>query len=141
MVRLHPRPFAIAVAGAAVFALCTVRRAWPCSWVIDNVIVPRFDEGHVDRWRPCVAGVGADHRRRRAAGGGGRRAPDVGRHHPVARRRDARAEGVVDRLVRQPISWHQRRPDGDLVARAGVDTDAAIAVLAPDPVRHRRRCC
>ena len=42
-------------------------------------------------------------------------------------------EGVVDRLVRQPISWHQRRPDGDLVARAGVDTDAAISVLAPIP--------
>ncbi len=42
-------------------------------------------------------------------------------------------KGVVDRLVRQPISWHQRRPDGDLVARAGVDTDAAISVLAPIP--------
>ena len=43
------------------------------------------------------------------------------------------SRGVVDRLVRQPISWHQRRPDGDLVARAGVDTDAAIDVLAPMP--------
>ena len=42
-------------------------------------------------------------------------------------------KGVVDRLVRQPVSWHQRRPDGDLVARAGVDTDAAISVLAPVP--------
>ena len=28
---------------------------------------------------------------------------------------------VVGRLVTQPIGWHQRRPDGDLVARAGVD--------------------
>jgi ATP-binding cassette subfamily B protein len=41
--------------------------------------------------------------------------------------------GVVDRLIRQPISWHQRRPDGDLVGRAGVDTDTAVAVLAPVP--------
>ena len=42
-------------------------------------------------------------------------------------------EQVTDRLVGQPISWHQRRPDGDLVARAGVDVDAAVAVLAPIP--------
>ena len=41
--------------------------------------------------------------------------------------------GVVDRLVRQPVSWHQRRPDGDLVGRAGVDTDAGTDVLAPIP--------
>ena len=34
------------------------------------------------------------------------------------------SDGVVDRLIRQPMSWHQRRPDGDLVARAGVDADA-----------------
>ena len=40
---------------------------------------------------------------------------------------------MIDRLVRQPISWHQRRPDGDLVGRAAVDTDTAIAVLAPIP--------
>ena len=30
-------------------------------------------------------------------------------------------------------SWHQRRADGDLAGRAGVDTDAAIAVLSPIP--------
>ena len=43
------------------------------------------------------------------------------------------SNSVIDRLVRQPISWHQRRPDGDLVGRASVDTDTAIAVLAPIP--------
>ena len=31
------------------------------------------------------------------------------------------------------MAWHDRRPDGDLVARAGVDTDAAVSVLAPVP--------
>ena len=35
--------------------------------------------------------------------------------------------------MRQPLSWHDRRPDGDLVARVGVDTDAAVSVLAPVP--------
>ena len=43
------------------------------------------------------------------------------------------AEGVIDRMIRQPLTWHQRRPDGDLVARAGVDSDAAISVMAPIP--------
>ena len=46
-VRLHPRPFAIAVSGAAVFALCTVASSVAVRWVIDHVIVPRFEEGSV----------------------------------------------------------------------------------------------
>ncbi|HEX6656876.1 MAG TPA: hypothetical protein VF065_02265, partial [Ilumatobacter sp.] len=45
--RLHPRPFAIAVSGAALFALCTVGSAIAVQWVTDHVIVPRFDEGQV----------------------------------------------------------------------------------------------
>ena len=42
---------------------------------------------------------------------------------------------VVDRYVHQPMSWHNRRPDGDLVARAGVDAESTVSVLGPDPVR------
>uniref|UniRef100_UPI0005909145 ABC transporter ATP-binding protein n=1 Tax=Ilumatobacter nonamiensis TaxID=467093 RepID=UPI0005909145 len=40
---------------------------------------------------------------------------------------------VLDRLVRQPVSWHRRHPDGDLVARAGVDTETTVSVIAPIP--------
>ena len=42
-------------------------------------------------------------------------------------------DDVIDRLVRQPMPWHKRRADGELVARAGVDADAAVSVLAPIP--------
>ncbi len=49
MVSLHKRPFAVAVGGSAVFALCTVLSSVAVSWVIDNVIQPRFDEGEVAR--------------------------------------------------------------------------------------------
>ena len=56
----------------------------------------------------------------------------MGRQDAVAGGRHA-SRGVIDRLVRQPMSWHARRPDGDLVARAGVDTDAAVSILAPIP--------
>ena len=48
LVRLHPRAFLVAVAGAFVFALCTVASSIALRWVIDHVIVPRFDTGRVD---------------------------------------------------------------------------------------------
>ena len=130
-VRLHPRPFVIAVSGAAVFALCTVASSGAIRWVIDHVIVPRFEEGSVAA-TTVLAGVGM------VIGIGLLRALGVVVRRTWAGKTQWRvagtlAKGVVDRLVHQPISWHQRRPDGDLVARAGVDTDAAISVLAPIP--------
>jgi ATP-binding cassette, subfamily B, bacterial len=130
-VRLHPRPFALAVAGAAIFALCTVASAKAVEWVIDNVIVPRFDEGDVAAGT-VAAGIGLIIviGLLRAAGVVVRRTWAGKTQWRVAR---SLGHGVVDRLIRQPISWHQRRPDGDLVGRAGVDTDTAVAVLAPVP--------
>jgi ATP-binding cassette subfamily B protein len=43
------------------------------------------------------------------------------------------SERVADRLVRQPVSWHRRQHDGQLLARAGVDVDTTVAALAPIP--------
>jgi ATP-binding cassette, subfamily B, bacterial len=131
MVSLHRGPFAVAVTGAAIFATCTVLSSVAVQWVTDHVIVPRFEEGEVAA-STLVAGVvfigavgifraGAVVMRRVFAG--------ITQFRVGA----TLSSSVVDRLVRQPISWHQRRPDGDLVGRAGVDTDTAIAVLAPIP--------
>jgi ATP-binding cassette, subfamily B, bacterial len=130
-VSLHRGPFTIAVLGAAVFATCTVLSSVAVQWVTDHVLLPRFEGGEVAT-STLVAGVlfiGAV---------GVVRAGGI-----VVRRVFAGitqfavgatlAGGVVDRLIRQPISWHQRRPDGDLVGRAAVDTDTAVAVLAPIP--------
>ncbi len=131
MVRLHPRPFSVAVAGAAVFATCTVLSSVAVKWVTDNVILPRFEEGEVAT-SALVTGVlflGAVGLVR-ALGVVVRRVFAGITQFAVGA---SLAGGVVDRLVRQPISWHQRRPDGDLVGRAGVDSDTAIAVLAPIP--------
>jgi ATP-binding cassette, subfamily B, bacterial len=131
MVSLHPRPFIIAVGGAAVFATCTVMSSVAVRWVTDHVILPRFEEGDVAT-STLVAGVvflgavGVV----RAAGVVVRRVFAGITQFRVGATLSA---DVIDRLVRQPISWHQRRPDGDLVGRAGVDTDTAIAVLAPIP--------
>ena len=131
MVKLHRRPFIVAVIGAAIFAVCTVLSSIAVQWVTDNVIMPRFEEGDV-AVSTVVAGVtflGAV---------GVVRAGGVVVRRVFAGITQFRvgatlSSSVVDRLVRQPISWHQRRPDGDLVGRAAVDTDTAIAVLAPIP--------
>ena len=131
MVKLHRRPFIVAVIGAAIFAMCTVLSSIAVQWVTDNVIMPRFEEGDV-AVSTVVAGVvflGAV---------GVVRAGGVVVRRVFAGITQFRvgatlSSSVVDRLVRQPISWHQRRPDGDLVGRAAVDTDTAIAVLAPIP--------
>ena len=131
MVGMHRRPFIVAVTGAAIFATCTVLSSIAVQWVTDNVILPRFEEGEVET-STLVAGVvfiGAV---------GVVRAVGVVLRRSFAGITQFRvgatlASDVVDRLVRQPIAWHQRRPDGDLVGRAGVDTDTAIAVLAPIP--------
>jgi ATP-binding cassette subfamily B protein len=130
-VRLHPRPFTIAVLGASVFALCTVASSIAVQWIIDHVIVPRFEEGHVAAGTVAAgAGLIIAIGLVRAAGVVVRRTWAGKTQWRVAA---SLGQSVVDRLVRQPISWHQRRPDGDLVGRAGVDTDTAISVLAPVP--------
>jgi hypothetical protein len=71
MVRLQPKLFAIAVSGAAVFALLTVASSFAISWVIDNVVVPRFEDGEVAT-ATVLAGLGTRHRHRGGSGGGDR---------------------------------------------------------------------
>jgi ATP-binding cassette subfamily B protein len=131
MVRLHPRLFVVAVTGASVFALCTVASSFAVRWVIDHVILPRFEEGSVATGTvvagcTLIIGIGVV----RAFGVVVRRSYAGMTQWRVA---ETLTDGVIDRLVEQPASWHQRRPDGELVARAGVDSDAAVSVLAPVP--------
>ena len=131
MVRLHPRTFAVAVGGAAVYALATVASSLVVRWVIDEVILPRFDDGSVATGTvvtgiALVIGVGVV----RATGVVLRRVFATMTMWRVAQTLSGR---VVHRLTAQPVSWHARRPDGDLVARVGVDADAAVSVMAPIP--------
>jgi len=131
MIRMHPREFSIAVVGAAVFALCTVASSFAIGWVIDEVILPRFDDGDVALGTfltgvGLVVGIGI----LRAAATVVRRGFASIAMWKVAQSLTGQ---VVDRYVRQPLSWHHRRADGDLVARAGVDAEASVSVLAPIP--------
>jgi ATP-binding cassette subfamily B protein len=131
MIGLHRGVFAVAVLGAAVFAFCTIASSFAIEWVIDQVVLPRFEDGDV-AVGTFLAGAGL------IIGIG------IVRGIAVVVRRSFASVGmwlvaqtytdqVVDRLFTQPVTWHRRRPDGDLVARAGVDTETAVSVLAPIP--------
>src|SRR5215204_2281940 len=114
LVRIHPRPFIIAISGAAVFALCTVASSVVLRWVIDNVIDPAFREGGVET-STVLTGLGMV-----LLVGVVRAAGVIVRRRWAGMARFQIAETltgqVVDRLVPQPTSWHQRRQSGDLAA-------------------------
>jgi ATP-binding cassette, subfamily B, bacterial len=131
LVSIHRTLFVIAVAGAFVFALCTVASSVALRWVIDHVILPRFEEGSVATSTVVagcllIVGIGV----LRAIGVVVRRSFAGMAQWRVA---ETLANRVSARFVRQPVSWHRRQSDGQLVARAGVDVDTAIAAMAPIP--------
>jgi ABC-type multidrug transport system fused ATPase/permease subunit len=131
LLRRNKRQFAIAVGGAAVFAACTVLSAEIVGRITDDLIRPRFVEGSVGTGT-VVAVLGALVLVGVVRGAG-----------VVVRRTWAGITGwriverltgeVVDHVVRQPAPWHRRQSTGDLITRAGVDTEAATAVLQPLP--------
>jgi ABC-type multidrug transport system fused ATPase/permease subunit len=131
LLRHQMRTFVIACTGAAVFAACTVASAIVVRWMIDDVITPRFRDGHVGAGTVAmvlgtlillgfVRAVGVVVRRTWA----GRTA------WGVTERLSAQ---VIDRLAAQPVPWHRRQTTGDLITRAGVDAEASTAVLQPLP--------
>jgi len=131
LVRLQRASFVVAVSGAAVFALCTAGSSLGVKWMIDHVVVARFEEGRVAM--STVVGaclliivISAV----RAAGVVVRRTFAGRTEWGVAEKLGVQ---VVQRFADQPVVWHRRHQTGDLVARANVDVEAAVAVLAPLP--------
>lgn len=131
MVRLHPRPFAVAVGGASVFAVATVASSWALGRITDEVIVPRFEEGDVASGTVAtgialLVGIGLV----KAAGIVVRRVAAtmaLGRIQATLRRQ------VVRRYQEVPYRYHRKTPTGELLSHAGNDVDAAAEVLAPLP--------
>ncbi len=114
-----------------MFALCTVASSVVLRWIIDHVIDPRFRTGHV-AVSTVMAGLGLVVITGvvRAVGVVVRRTFAGIAHWRVA---ESLSGDVIDRLIAQPVSWHQQRASGDLAARAGVDVDASVDVLSPLP--------
>lgn len=131
LVRYHKKTFFIAVGGAAVFAGCTVASAMVVRLIIDDVINPRFNEGSVPLHKVVlVLGALIVLGFVRAAGVVVRRTW-AGR--TTWRVTETITTDVIDRLTEQPAPWHRSQSTGDLITRAGVDAEAATAVLGPLP--------
>lgn len=131
LLRHHKGVFAIAVAGATVFAACTVASSFVIGLVIDRVIEPRFSDGVVDAATvAAILGLLVLVGVVRAAGVVVRRTWAGRTNWGVSDWYTAR---VVDRVVEQPATWHRRQNTGDLITRAGPDAEAASAVLGPLP--------
>jgi ATP-binding cassette, subfamily B, bacterial len=128
---MFPRTFAVAIGGAAVFAVATVASSLAVQWVTDHVIVPRFEDGHVATGT-VIAGIAFI-----VAVGIVRAIGVVTRRSFAARGqwqvRGGLQEQVLAQYQAQPLAWHSTHGTGELVAHAGVDAEAATEVLAPLP--------
>ena len=131
LLRYHPRPFLIAVSGASLYALCTVASSYGLGFVIDEVVLPRFQSGITDLsayLTACliVIGIGL----LRAVGVVFRRSYAGISHWSTS---ESLSKRLVRHIMNQPSIWHQRHMTGDLIARIGVDSDTAAQVLGPLP--------
>ncbi len=130
-VRLHPRPFAVSVFGAALFAACTVLSTVVLGRVTDDIVLVSFESGTVTNrtlaWGVVAIVVVALLRiagvvmRRYYAGMTSARVQVTLQHR------------LVDQYLSLPMSWHQRTPAGQLLAHADNDTEMATEVLHPLP--------
>jgi ABC-type multidrug transport system fused ATPase/permease subunit len=131
LLKFHPRLFAIAVAGASLYAVCTVASSFGVAFLVDNVILPRFEAGQIDTGvyaigATIVIGIGL----LRAFGVVVRRSfAGINNWRTV----ESLTMLLVRQIMTQPSIWHKKRMTGDLVARVGVDSDAAAEVLGPLP--------
>ena len=128
-VRAHPLPHAIAIVGASLYVIATVAGAWVLGWTTDNVIVPSFDDGGVDRgdvWIAIVAvvvislasGLGVVTRRWFLA------------MAELRTQRDWRRQ-LLHHYLDVPLRFHRERPAGELLAHADTDINTSTMVLKP----------
>ena len=131
LLKFHPRVFAIAVGGASIYAICTVASSFGVSYLVDRVILPRFETGRIDTrvyliGAAIVIGIGL----LRAFGVVIRRSfAGISNWRTV----ESISMLLVRHIMSQPLVWHKKKMTGDLVARVGVDSDAAAEVLGPLP--------
>ena len=131
LVKHHKRLFATAVGGAAIFATCTVLSSVVVKAITDRVVIPRFETGTVEVSTVAqVLGALIGLALIRAAAVVVRRS-FAGR--TSWRVTESITRDVIDRVVVQPAPWHRRQSTGDIITRAGVDAEAATAVLNPLP--------
>ena len=130
-VRMHPRPFVVAVSGSLTYALATIASSVVLARVVDDVVTPRFADGSVTSGAVIAAAVAIV-----AVGvvkSLGIMCRRVGAMVTQAKVQATLRRAVVDRFLALPPSWHRSKPTGELLANAGGDAEAATDILAPLP--------
>jgi ATP-binding cassette, subfamily B, bacterial len=129
-VRMHPRPFAISVVGAAMFAVGSIALTTTLGRVTDEVLRPAF-QGGVSAGKiwlgvaalmffGCVR-AGGIMLRRYYSGVAGERVMATLRTR------------IADRYRRLALAYHRETPTGELLAHMEADVKAAVDVFWPVP--------
>ncbi len=130
-VRLHPVPHVAAMSSAILYAVGAIAFTVVLGRLTDDVIVPALDEGATDHDR-LVAGLSVLLVIAVLRGAG-----VVGRRYfgAVAEYRTQRTDrrAVVEHYLGQPLSFHSRRPTGELIGHVDFDMDASTTLLKPLP--------
>lgn len=130
-VRTQPRPFALAVSGATLFAVMAVGGTIVLGRITDDVLTPAFQRGGVERHLVVIgaaAVVGASLLRmagvvlRRYFGQMAQRRMQV---HWFER--------VTDRYLAVPLAWFDEHPTGELLAHADADCERSTMAMQPLP--------
>jgi ABC-type multidrug transport system fused ATPase/permease subunit len=131
LVSFHTGLVLIAVGGAAVFAMATVASTFGVQQLVDRVIIPAFETDGVTfgTWL-AVSALVVLIALVRAAGVVVRRSYAGISQWTTERTIVSR---VVNHTMRQPASWHRARMTGDISARMGTDSDAAVTIMGPLP--------
>ncbi len=126
--RAHPGPHALAMLGATGFVVATVASAWVLGWITDEVIVgsdaSRADRRELGLAAAAVIGLSL------ASG-----VSVVMRRWflvmaTLRTQRDWRRQ-LLHRYIDLPLSFHQQRSAGELLAHADADLETATMVLQP----------
>lgn len=130
-VRTHPRPFAISVTGAFVYAVASVAVTVALGRVTDRVLRPAFTAEGVPASTVWL-GIGAvlALASLRALGIGVRRFYSGVFGSAVAA---TLRERVSDRYRDLALGYHRAQPTGELLAHMEADVEASIEVLYPIP--------
>ncbi len=131
MIRMHPKSLAIAATSAMIFAFGTVGSAVVLGRITDDVVIPAFEEPGVTTstilWGVvALAAITAI----RIVGTVGRRFFGMLAGEQVQRTYRQR---LGEKYLRLPLSWHQKRPTGELLAHVDNDAEMATQVLMPLP--------
>lgn len=130
--RASPRTFAIAIIASAIYGAATVASGWLVGQVTDRVVIPAAQGDEIATSQVWLAGLAL-------------LAVVIVTALAVALRRiyagmcffDVQVghrKALTRRYLDLPMSWHRRRPTGELLSHASADAEAAAGVFQPLPL-------